>query len=163
MSYGLAKNAIYQLKRLYALTLDVYYPDAPSVDLETGKMTQNSTKVKVRKAVKLPNKNDHTSRFNRSYIRSAVFFVYGGEYDTDEQVILIDMADLPSKGATLTTNCWLIINHARYEIKTIVRHEESRCVGITCIHLQGAPAYEKHDVAIRDSIAFGGDASNTVV
>lgn len=152
MSYQLARQTVYALKRLHALSLDVYFAGTPTTNAITGAMTAPATKVRVKKAVLFPSSEAREARYNRTYIRWSVGFAYGAYHDAEERAVLIDLTDL--SGRIPTCNDWVIIRHERYEIKSVKMHEEARAVGLGLIRVAGAPTYEYHDVVVKDELSL---------
>lgn len=138
-SFKFVRAAIYALKRRYPIQLELKRDDQLTINLETGIQTSTVASRTVKRAVLLPNKLARLS-------------AHRGAYDIRDRGILIDRQDLGSFKLDLST--WVMFKMRRYEVKSIVEHEEAECVELVVHAVDG-------DVAafdVKESIDVGEGA-----
>lgn len=131
------RSAIYQMKRQYGGgQLDIYQLNGSTVDLASGQATIQKTLTQVDRAVVLP------ARVERSFIKSISMisadktFVYGGTYDRDRRMFLVDMQDVPY-GFELDEDDWVVYDGKKYEVKHFDEWEFDSLIVIIGHHVHG--------------------------
>lgn len=114
------RQALYALKRGFGSTVKLYKPTTTTTDYKTGIKTSGSTSITIHRCIVLP------ARIQREVIQSIVGnreFAYGGSYDADTRIFVIDSRDLP-KGYIIQNDDWLEYDNYRYNPKTIEELEQ---------------------------------------
>jgi hypothetical protein len=122
------KLAIYRLKRNYGLAIRIYRSDENTVNLETGRMIREWKHEHVVRAVLLPKNIEREYIYGSSFTGANGNFVYGGHFDKDTRIVIIDRKDI--KDFEVTKDSHILAEGKRYEIKTIVDVEENAALMI---------------------------------
>jgi len=126
------RHLLYQLKRLYGGSIDVYKLGSQSTDHDTGVRTVNKTVYNVKRAIILTAKVARESVQTLPIISANKAFAYGGTYDTSTRLFIVDRTDptevtLPD----LSESDWVVYDGVKYEIKTIEMFEFDAATVIT--------------------------------
>jgi hypothetical protein len=114
------RQALYALKRGFGSTVKLYKLNTTSTDYKTGIKTSGSTFITIHRCIILP------ARIQRE-VMSAITgnreFPYGGSYDADTRIFVIDSRDLP-KGYVIQNDDWLEYDNYRYNPKIVEELEQ---------------------------------------
>lgn len=116
------RNNIYALKRKYGLLATIYKPDEPVCNIETGAIIQNEEKRIIIRAIHVPVKAMRTFVYDLSYIAANKNFTYGGLFDKDTEIVIIDRRDI--KNFVIDLNCYIVFNNKKYNIVDLQDVEE---------------------------------------
>lgn len=105
------KNVLYKLKLDYGTPIDIYRYGSQTVDTRTGEIVKPKTVTNVSLAVVLDqgSKRQFTPSLDRN-------FAYGGYYDTDKHICIIDAEDIDF---TPTMEDYIVHNGTRWAITNI--------------------------------------------
>jgi thioester reductase-like protein len=107
------KNVLYKLKLDYGTPIDIYRYGSQTVDTRTGKIEKPKTVIKLSLAVVLDNGS------KREFVPSKnADFNYGGYFDTDKHVCIIDAEDVPFNFVP-TMEDYIVHNNTRWAISSI--------------------------------------------
>ena len=129
--YG--KNSIrrnlYDLKKTWGVQVDWFRLLGSAFNVETGKMVTNWEKFSIRRGILLPSQLDRTAMYSLSYLAANKNFVYGGLFDTDNRMLIIDVRDLPRTfqidASQPEFNDKIIAEHKRYQLKRVFDFDHS--------------------------------------
>jgi len=124
-SLGFVKRLLYQLKQDYGSMIHIYKTISSDIDLKTGKTVVNRTVHKVRKAIVLPSILARKFSYDLSFIAANKNFTYGGFYDVNTRLVILDRIDLP-KNYALAIEDYVIIGTKRYDVKQfeVLEHDQ---------------------------------------
>ena len=109
------------LKRQYGGCIDIYRRlPGGSVDHKTGLVVVNKDVITVKRAIILPAKVIRTADLPINVISANKSFTFGGTYDRNTRLFLIDRKDVPQlelKSFELTNDDWIVYDGLKYEIK----------------------------------------------
>jgi hypothetical protein len=132
------RQALYALKRGFGSTVTLYKQTAVSTDYKTGIKIASSTNITIHRCIVLP------ARVQREVIQSIVGnreFPYGGSYDADTRIFVIDSRDLP-KGYIIQNDDWLEYDNYCYNPKVIEELEQHTGWTITAKRVIGPTVTE---------------------
>jgi hypothetical protein len=108
------RRVIYNLKRRYSKTVDLYQLVTISDDVKTGQTTKTKTKIHIKKAIFLP--INTTGLINLVGAYRVVNNTYpSSEIGVNTSILIIDNKDLPN-GVVINKDNYVVINHVRYDI-----------------------------------------------
>lgn len=107
------KNVLYKLKLDYGTPIDIYRYGSQTVDTRIGEIVKSKTVINLSLAIVLDNgsKRQFIDPKNRK-------FAYGGYFDTDKHVCIIDAEDVPID-FTPTMEDYIVHNSTRWAISSI--------------------------------------------
>ncbi len=106
------KNVLYRLKLDYGTPIDIYRYGSQTVDTRTGVIEKPKTVINISLAVVL----DQGSK--RQFVFDGTQFKYGGYFDTDKHVCIIDVEDVPVD-FTPTMEDYIVHDGKRWAISSI--------------------------------------------
>ena len=110
------RHIIYALKRAYGVRVTLLKPDdAGTYNLKTGQILRSYTEKVVRKCIVLTGREVRKFVYDLSYIAANKNFTYGGFFDINERLMIVDKKDL--KNFAIDLNCVAIYNSRQYKIK----------------------------------------------
>lgn len=116
---------LYRLKRNFGLTATIKKPKTMVNDVKTGKVTITYDEYIVNRAILLPVDESRTFKYALTYIAANKNFTYGAMFDTKTRTMIIDVKDLPSD-FTMDTNCHVVFEAQRYNIKSVELAEHNQ-------------------------------------
>ncbi|MEK0345835.1 MAG: hypothetical protein QQN65_03250 [Nitrosopumilus sp.] len=134
MMHKFAIRTIKSFIRDYGVTVFWITLNNIATDLVTGDVTPDETKVKIKKAVLMPETLARKFSYDLSYIAANKNFVYGGFYDRGDGALIFLSKHLP-KDRNL--NDFIEIGTNRFEVKNILIHPLG-FIGINFTHVVGA-------------------------
>jgi hypothetical protein len=121
------KHTLYSLKRQYGGCFDFYRRgSAGTTDHKTGVVTVDKTVVNITRGIVLPAKVAREAVQTLSIISANKAFVYGGTYDSNTRMFIVDRRDVPNldlKAFDPTLDDWIVYNGRKYEIKDFQEFE----------------------------------------
>ena len=117
------RQALYALKRGFGSTVKVYKLIDAETDYKTGEREVVSSVITIHRCIVLPAKIQREVVQSISIISANKEFAYGGSYDADTRLFVIDARDLP-RGYVLKMDDWLEYNDYRYSPKIIEELEQ---------------------------------------
>lgn len=105
------KNVLYKLKLDYGTPIDIYRYGSQIVDTRTGIIEKPKTVIKISLAVVL----DNTTK---RQFKPTTQFGYGGYYDTDKHVCILDAEDVPFDFKPAMED-YIVHNNTRWTISSI--------------------------------------------
>jgi len=139
MNYGLnrrIRQTLYALKRGFGSTVKLYKLIDTETDYKTGEKEFNSTIITIHRCIVLPAKVQREVVQSISIISANKEFVYGGSYDTNTRIFVIDARDLP-KRHIIQNDDWIEFENYRYNLKTIEELEQHTGWAITAKRVIG--------------------------
>ncbi len=107
---------VYGMKRRYG-QVGYYFRVLDSTrNLQTGVITKNEQEIKIKRMVVAPAKQTREFSYDLSYIAANKNFTYGGFFDINQRIIIIDAKDLP-KDFEPNLNDYIVFNKRRYEVQ----------------------------------------------
>lgn len=117
------RQALYALKRAYGSTVKLYKLIDAETDYKTGAKTINSSVVTIHRCIVLPTRVQREVVQTISIISANKEFAYGGSYDADTRLFVLDARDIP-KGRIIQNDDWIEFEGYRYNIKSIEALEQ---------------------------------------
>jgi len=121
------KLIIYRLKRNYGVTVVLRQINSSSQNRSTGVLTVARTATTINRAILLPTRLQRDFTYDLSFIAANKNFTYGGLFDTNVRVLIIDAKDLPS-GYTSSLDDYFVYSGEKYEIVSV-----EKCEGDTAV------------------------------
>jgi hypothetical protein len=118
---NLIRQSLYNLKRQYGGTIDVYRLTTSAVDQKTGVVSVTRQVTRINRAVVLPSMIHAEIKKSISQISANKMFVVGGQYDAATRNFIIDRQDGPD--LQLTLQHWIVYRNRKFEIKQIQEFE----------------------------------------
>jgi len=125
---------LYRLKRSYGMSITVCSPIVNDTDLRTGVIERKYRKIKIRRAIVLPANATRDFVYDLSYIAANKNFTYGGYFDVEGRIIIIDNKDMP-KDFSLSKNDHIEFNDDQYELKSFVKTADDKSYLIHAKHI----------------------------
>jgi hypothetical protein len=116
------KLIVYRLKRNYGIPATLRKPIQNDYDVTTGEVTRQYEEFEILRAVVLPVDVARKFSYDLSFIAANRNFVYGGFYDVNDRVVLLDAKDLPAD-ETIDLTWRMTIDGKIYEISAIEQAE----------------------------------------
>lgn len=134
-SKQMIRRAFYDLRKNYLVIVNWLHLTSESINVETGKMTNDYSDIKVKKAVLLPIKMDRVLRvFNGQ-------FAYGGYYDTNTRLLMIEQKNFPSSWrGEFDADDRVVISGKRYTISNCENFENTTLWLVTLVNVKGTEA-----------------------
>jgi hypothetical protein len=139
------KRLIYSLKKRFGQPMDFYREIDSEPNIQTGIIAQNRIKYHIEKGVFLDQIVE---------IRNPLTKILGqlaGVIDTFEVAILLDGSDFPKKFKPHLKD-YVIIEHQRYEIKSVQEVDDRQSLYITLEEYKGSVTYEQKDIRVKDKL-----------
>jgi len=137
------RRVLYSLKRQYGFSLDIYRRTAGEADLKTGKMVgKKRQKFSIVKAIVLPTILARKFSYDLSYIAANKNFTYGGFYDINSRIVIIDAIDLPQDFEFIIDTDYVVYDSKRYDIKTAEMLEQRQGFLLNIKATEGSTAFE---------------------
>ena len=127
---------LYRLKREFGLPARLRVV-AETYNLETGEVNPTNVDYSIRRAIILPRQSIRDFVYDLSFIAANKNFTYGGLFDVDRRIIIIDAKDLPS-GVRPTQNMIIVFDTEQYDILDVQRAEMDRGYLLVCKHVASA-------------------------
>jgi len=141
------KQVIYKLKRAYGYPISIYRFKSQSVDVDTGKYNSERLRLDVRKAVILPSALLRKFSYDLSYIAANKNFAYGGHYDVDTRLMIVDGVDLP-KNFVLMHEDYIVHDRHYYVLRQVEAITENLGYLITAKETEGTPPFQILDETV---------------
>lgn len=149
------RQALYALKRGFGSTVKVCKLINAETDYTTGKRDVDSSEITIHRCIVLPAKVQREVVQTISIISANKEFAYGGSYDADTRLFVIDARDLP-RGYTLKLDDWLEYGGYRYSPKIIEELEQHNGWTITGKRVVG-PTVTDANVLSETEVTQEGD------
>ena len=91
------KLILYRLKRSYNSEITFVYIGDQDFDVTTGSVTQVNYNIVVKRAIVLPMKEIRDFAYDLSYIAANKNFTYGGFYDSNNRIVIVENKDVHIK------------------------------------------------------------------
>lgn len=131
-SLGYIRELLYELKKDYGYTLDVYSDASYTVDPKTGIRTLVRTVVRIKKAILLPTTLARKFAYEHSYLAANRPFSYGAQYDINTRQVIVDVQDIP-KDFEFIVDGSTVFESRRYQIKTAERFDHRLAYLLTLV------------------------------
>lgn len=142
MANSFISETIYNLKREFGRSLELYIVKTVTPDLETGKIVSDIRKIKIARTPVLQTKDAESFKYGLSFIAANKNFTYGGLFGTSIRTILVDSKDLPSD-YVWSDEQYIITENTRYNMKDMVRYEGG--YGFICEEMKGQKLEKIYD------------------
>ena len=129
------RNILYRLKRDYGSSVDIYYEQSDSVNLQTGQRLVSIQSWHVNRAIPLPRKVEQ-----KSILATALeeLFSRGGNVTLGDRQIIIDRSDLPRGFVIGLENWYIVYEGRRYQILSSENYEHDLAYIVTLRETIGA-------------------------
>jgi hypothetical protein len=120
---------IYRLKRNFGGRVVIVQTGEYTSDLKTGKSSQATVMVEVRRAPILPAKQRRDFDYDLSFIAANKNFTYGGFFDKVDTIVIVDNHDLKdqtNRPVKLSNNDKALIDGWEYEIVDLTETQDRR-------------------------------------
>lgn len=141
------ERLLYSLKKRFGQSMDFYREIDSQPDIKTGIINQHRDKYHIEKGVFLDQILESRSPLTK------ILGQLTGVIDTFEVAILLDGYDFP-KYFKPHLKDYVIIEHQRYEIKTIQEVDDRQSLYITLAEYKGSVTYEQKDLHVRDKLTI---------
>jgi len=159
-SNSFISKVIYQLKRQYGQSIDLYVQVSAVADPSTGRNTEVETVWSIRKAAVLPSDVVRQFAYDLSFIAANKNFTYGGVFTEASKALLVDNRDLPI-GYKCNLVDRFVINHRRYQIEHFAEYEEKRS---TVFFVKELANQEVNEISSgKDWLTFSEEATAVVI
>ena len=152
----LIRNIIYKLKREYGQKLTVYRMTQNDYSVTSGKVTKDYSVQSVKRAIVLPTKIERDFVYDLAFIAANKNFTYGGLFDTNQRVIIIDNRELTTD-FVFNLNDHIVFDGNYYTLKTINIAEIKRATLLVTKELVGAFANEHISETVSDNLSVSED------
>lgn len=161
MSYELRfmVEVLYKLKRDFGIKAELVWRTNVIPNLDTGKQTVKRDAINIRRCIVLPETQERTFTYALAFIASNKNFTYGGFFDVNRRMLVIDKKDLPSD-FEITTDHYFIVNGTRYDVEKATDYH--KCWFVGCKQVDNITRYrvvEKHVYHILNIQQEVGDAT----
>jgi len=136
------RKVLYNLKRQYGGTIDIYTLVSSGTDPKTGVVTTVRDVIHVDRAVVLPARITREVKKSISQISANKMFVVGGTYDASRRLFIIDRDDVSD--LDLTNNSYIVYRGRKYEIEEVQEMEFETAWMTTCRELIGEVPEQIH-------------------
>lgn len=151
---------------LYSLTkqfrsgpLDIYTLNSETVS-KTGVVTLDRSLTEVKRAILLPEQSVVAIVQTISKIGADKQFVFGGQYDRDKRVFIIDGKKVPS-GFELGTEDWFVFEGQKYQVASFWNYYDG-CAYLVMGQEQPADTFSQiHAVDVYDTFTIEETAVDT--
>lgn len=139
------KVILYALKKAYGLQGYLYRPIDNITSVTTGKQSIDYKIIPIRQSIILPSSEARKFIYDLGYMAAAKNFTYGGFFDKELRVVIVENRDL--QGIRPNLNDYFAYGDTLYKIeKTILAEDNSAWV----LHLQNVSA--KDDIVVPDYV-----------
>lgn len=135
---------MYQLKKIHGRNVDLYVRGAVSQNVETGVPTYPETKYKIKRVPVLEVKSIKADSLAQNFAVAGRSFEYGGKYNLNSTVILIEDRQLPDNYLANDVDNF-IIDHKRFRIVDHKVQQENRLFVFIVEELEGQATSEIYD------------------
>ena len=112
------KIIVYRLKRQYGVTVKLVRLSNLQDNIQTGKMTQDKQEITIKRAIVGPALELRDFVYDLSFIAANKNFTYGGFFDADTRMLIVDSKDLP-KGFEPTMDDYVIYQDRPHQFKEV--------------------------------------------
>ena len=125
------KVVVYRLKRNYGLACRIYRPDtdAYQFNIETGRQQRQWEYIDVKRGIRLPAAIARKFVYDLSFIAANKNFTYGGFFDVDSVLFIIDRKDLQIKG-TNPLQIFEVDQNSHIEVEGKLRYQVSKSIEV---------------------------------
>lgn len=146
------RRTLYSLAKDYGGSFDLYQFVSEDVDQKTGKRTSQRNRIRIPKAILLPASLSRKFSYDLSFIAANKNFTYGGLYDINTRVVIVESRLLP-KGIIFTLDDIITIGQTRLEVQGI---EDIAGYGVvlTVKETLGSVPYVIHEQRVQNSLVL---------
>jgi len=148
MNKTFVKKILYQLKRRFGSLVDLYHVVQVIHDPTTGKDIIIRDKYTIRKAVILPTLLKRQMAEEMGFHSST-----GPGFDVATRTIIIDRVDL-LKGIEIKNVDYFVIEHERYNIKSVEKLEDNQAMMFVTTHVVGSKTNEIFNSTMKQNMIF---------
>jgi hypothetical protein len=132
---------LYRLKREYGLPVAVRKVTKNDSDVQTGKITSEYAVCKIKRAIRLPSDVMRTFVYDLTYVAANKNFAYGGLFDKDTKVFIIDKKDIRIEGVRvdITMLDHLVCKEKKYDIVKLDETEDGTSYMISAKNIDPTP------------------------
>ena len=112
------KAIIYRLKRNFGTPVTIVRLSNLQNNIQTGAMTFDKQEIDIRRGIVDPALALRDFVYDLSFIAANKNFTYGGYFDVDSRMLIIDSKDLPT-GFEPNLNDYALINNSHYAFKEV--------------------------------------------
>jgi hypothetical protein len=139
------QRLLYSLKRRFGQRMDFYREIQSQPNILTGKINQEQIKFRIKQGVFLDQILETRSPLTK------ILGQLSGMIDTFDVAILIDGRDFP-KHFKPHLKDYVIVEHQRYEIKTVQEVDDEQSLYITMTEYKGSTTYEQKDKYLKQKL-----------
>ena len=89
------RQTIRNLKHAYGEPCIITVVESEETNFNTGNTNTYTTDYTVRKAIEVPQNSGRKFAYDIAYLAANKNFTYGGQFDVDAKILLVDAQDLP--------------------------------------------------------------------
>jgi hypothetical protein len=132
---------LYRLKREYGLPVTLRKPIQNDSDIQTGKITRAYSVCNIRKAIRLPTDLMRTFVYDLTYVAANKNFAYGGLFDKNTKIFILDKKDLKIDGVkvSITMDDHIVCQTKKYDMVTIDETEDGTSYLIKAKNIDSSP------------------------
>lgn len=155
------RDALYRLKLDYGVLVDVYKLNSSETDYDTGLKTEDITKTRVRRAVKMPAATLRSKYVSPYFTQTNKPFITKGDgWDEVTDLFIFDGQDLRNYDFALQD--WIIHDSVRYEVKEIEELGNKAGWAVLTTLAKGSPPCEIHDPLVEQDVNLSDGATGVV-
>lgn len=152
------RDALYQLKIDWGVLVDVYKLTSSETNYDTLQHTENVTRTRVRRAVKMPASTLRSTYVSPYFTQTnKPFITKGSGWDEVTDVFIFDGRDLRNYDWDLQD--WIVHDHVRYEVKEIEEMGDGAGWAILTTLAKGSPVNEIHVELVEQDLDLDDDAT----
>lgn len=149
------RSTVYTMQRHYGVPLEVFTPSGETFDVETGKKTQQKSRLYVRRALVFRYREDTNFTYSIQYLRANSNFAQGGFYQLKDRVVAITNKDLGD--FIISENSYIVYSNQRYSIITSQMNEEEGAILLKVREVQGQRPNRQVSLTVGNSDRVEGD------
>lgn len=149
------RSTVYTMQRHYGVPVEVFTPSGETFDVETGKKTQQKSRLYVRRALVFRYREDTNFTYSIQYLRANSNFAQGGFYQLKDRVVAITNKDLGD--FIISENSYIVYSNQRYSIITSQMNEEEGAILLKVREVQGQKPNRQVSLTVGNSTRVEGD------
>jgi hypothetical protein len=148
------RHLMYDLKRRYPSPATVIKYLNIVTDPTTGRRSATKRMLEVRKGILLPSSLSNKFIYDRSYMAADKDFTYGGFFNLNDRIYIIDAKDVPSD-FKIGQDDYLIVANSKYVVKLMNTLNNNYYVMLTITETLGALPYAVTNISVNHCLQMG--------
>lgn len=150
------EDIIYALKREFGFKATLYL-DTFTLDIDTGVKVRSTEIKEIKRAIILPSDWKRKFSYDLSFIAANKNFTYGGFYDVNTRIFIIDVRDIPNYVITLDHK--LVVSSSKYNLVSVNLLEQDKIWVLTGVALRNEPPNQVINISVAETISISEDTS----